>query len=365
MPAAEQKARLDRIAALTTGDGWRTLKAAAATLRDLGKTASPALPKLRKSLEKWVEAKNLNRSMELLTAIRAIDTAAVKPLVPKLQTAIASGDADSMAIAARLAAEIGKDAEPLTPALTRALASDNEHVVWEAALALKTIGLSDKSTVPALAAALKSQNRWAAIAAVDALAARGQAAATVFPAVTEALKSEDVRVVMGAQKVVAALGPKAKPAVSTLMSVLQNKDIRCATQAADTVSSLGPAYEKQLSAALTKNLACKDDTVAKANARALGNAGPKFKVMAHKIDGVEALVKALQTRSVTVKREAAISLGKFGTDAGFAADALRHAALGRQCAALAKAALGKVAPGTNLKKRVEPESEVDIDDLGL
>lgn len=361
MSPSEQQARLDRVAALTCGKGWRTLRAAAATLRDLGKAAAPALPALQAALQAWVEANDASRAMELLRTLLAIDPAAGKAIVPLLDKAVDSGDPRAVRLACRLGAELNADAEPMVPGLIRVLGSGDDASAWESALALHGTGVGNPRTVSALAGALTRSNRWTVIAALDALAARGEAAGPAATDVAGCLERDDQRIVLHAVRALAAMGTSAQGASPALRKTLTHESIRCATAAAETLHVVDPGGEKKLASELVKNLSSKDDTVVQNNARALSTIGPKFSTRSCRIDAVDGLADVLRTRTPRLRREAASSLGKFGSDGKFAVGDLREAAMGPHCPEQAKEALAKIVPGMKVEK-IEPEIG---DDLGL
>jgi outer membrane protein assembly factor BamB len=347
MKPAEKQARLERIAALTAGDGWRTLKAAAGTLVDMGAAAKSAIPKLQESLAKWVEAKKPDRSMELLVAIQAIDPDAAGAIVPKLVAALESGDPAAIITAARLGARIGGGAKPLVPGLVKALASADDKVAWESALALRVVGIGEPGVVPALKAALNHKYRWVALAAVDALAVRGASAAETVPELTACLKRDDPRIVPRAAEVLGGLGTASAVAMPELYVTLQSNDIRCVTAAAEALLKMEPD-QKKLAKAIIKNLSLKDERKVKNNARALGLIGPKLKDGLLRSDAIDAVAELL-VKAPDLKREGARDLAGFGPQARTALAALKDAALGPDCPLLAREALKKIAPDLDLK----------------
>jgi len=370
LPAEQQKAVLDRVAKLTASEGWRALRAAAATLRDSGPAAASALPELQEALEKWLAAKHLNRATEVLAAIQKIDPTAQKTIVPSLVKAIDSGDSRAVRAACRLIVRIGMDAEPTVPGLVGVLESRDDNLTGESALALQHVGIDDPDTVPALAAALKRKDRWLVIAALDALGLRAKAAAPAAAEVAKCLKRDDLRVVLHAADVLLGMGPGAGAAAPALYEALKHEDSRVVCAAAETLFRLEPADEKTLTLTMAKHLSSDDNACVLGNARAFGIVGPELKTSPARLDAVEALLKVLRTRTPKLKREAAKALGRFGDKARSAVPALREAALGPDCPDHAKAALKKIAPAMDVEK-LEPamdveklEPEVD-DDLNL
>ena len=369
LPAAKQKEVAERVGALTTGKGWHALCAANATLRDLQANAAPALPALQKAVQQWIDAGNTYRALEALSTIQAIDPAARKAVVPHLVKALGSADTNVLFAACRAAAAVGKDAEPAVAGLVKVLGHKNDRLATESAIALRTLGITDAAAVSALAAALKRESRWLVVASLEALAARGKAAKPVIPAVTACLKRTDVRILIPAIELLSAMGDAAKPAMPALYGTLKHTDMRVVTASASALHALGGGGEKQLVTAMIKNSAA-EDAVAKGNLRALGKLGPALKNKVCRMDTVQALLKALKTRSPELKREAAISLGELGKIAKDAIPDLKDAIFAGKCTFHATRALNKIAPGMKVSKKVQPSGGIgldadDEDDLGL
>jgi len=357
----KQKATLDRVAKLTSGEGWRTLREAARTLGEIGPAAAPVLPALQESLEKWLAAGKLNRAAEILSAIQKIEPKAPTAALPHVAKSLGGGNVGVQRVACRLAEQIGADADQVTPGLLKALSSADAGVAMDAAYALQRVGLTDGKVVPALAEAIKRKEKWVVVPSLEALKLRAKKAGAAAVPIGQCLKRKDLRTQLAAMEALAAMGSAAKPAIPALRGALHHTDSRIVCSAADLLFKLDAASEKKVAMAMAKNLASAKDELVQSNIRAFGVVGPKIKGKVVMMDVVDAMVKVLEKRSPKLKRETAMALAEFGTKAKAATQALREAAMGKDCKEEAKAALAKVAPGMDLKK-IEPETD---DDLGL
>lgn len=212
--------------------------------------------------------------------------------------------------AAKVLAELGKEALPALPALSEALKDRDEVVSYRAAKALSNLGAPAVSHLAVALADGRTAVRKNAADALKTIALKGGDCSIAIPSLIDSLGDESARVETRSAAALVAMGEAAVPA---LIDALADGNASIRRRSAATLGRIGPA-----AAAAAPDLAegLKDDDagVRAACARSLGKIGPEAR------SAIPALVEALGDRDVELRCRSvevlgAIAVNKDGRDA--------------------------------------------------
>jgi HEAT repeat protein len=207
----------DKLERALRGDASPSVRAASAeALGALGPAGRASLPALFATLEDGSETVR-HAAAQALARLKSEPGD-----VPRLISAVGSGDPYVASFAAWTLGNMGGTAKDAVPALASALAREGTDAVVSAALA--RIGPAAEGAVPALVEELKSSDpdrRWRAARTLGRI---GPASAVAVPLLTQALTDPNGAVRQHAARALGRIGPAARPAAAALQRATGDTD---------------------------------------------------------------------------------------------------------------------------------------------
>lgn len=239
-----------------------------------------------------------------VSAIRALGSLkkaaapAVSALVPLLQ----DRDEGVRTAAAETISQVGTLDEKATEKLVEGLASEDDLVKAQAAEALGTIGTTAQDAAPALVEAVTNGNARVQAKAVEALGKIGEGAAEVaVPSLVHALRGDDSWVSALAAEALGEMGESADEAVPALVRSLGHVNALVRSNAAEALAKMGPNAANAQSA-LEKAARDEDGSVRSQALRALGAIGrvtpQSEQVIRDGLKDVDPLVRAAAVEAI-------------------------------------------------------------------
>jgi HEAT repeat protein len=235
----------------------------AEALGRIGRTAAPALPKLRKMLHSDNDEENVAIVAQAILRIDPNDKEALPTLIALVNNAEENGNGEEALAALE---ELGSAAADAVPAIKSALRNKTYTVRSQAAEALATI--AGKDAVPVLIEQMKWEQR-------TGNERRSQEKAKP-PSEREYWFDEDIEVCQSIATALGRLGSDAAPAVPTLAAFMGNAELSSKDDAIEALGAIGPAA-KDAVPQLTKELDDADADTRKITVAALGRIGPAAK----------------------------------------------------------------------------------------
>ncbi len=305
----------DEIAAALEDDTDRL--AATYALGRIGRIPTEAEARIRKnagSPEPLLRAISIWALARAYPEDRPLQRRATEGLVALLE----SDDPQTRAAAANALGALEPDPEMAAPILEEALDDADEATVRDILDALAGMG---PAMVPQLTRALRFESLRPRIAFL--LGEMGPEAEPAVEALIELIGGPCRPTQHQALIALGKIGPEAKAAVPELTDALRQTDERCRYGAAYALGRIGPEAESA-KAALLETAESSDATLALLSAWALAQTAPECPESAEKT--VPSLIEALEHPDARHRRQAAATLGKWGTAAESAVPALEKAA---------------------------------------
>jgi HEAT repeat protein len=238
-----------------------------------------------------------------------------------------SKDSKQRADAARQMGQLGSEAKPAVDDLLKASNDPDPDVAFAATNALGYIGRADRNALQDLIQALKSSDPKRVAAAAMALESVGPSARDAVPILRGLVTDTRDGIAEHAIDALGEIGPSAKDAVVELRQILQSLkkgNLRLQIAALNTLCKIGPGAHE----AVPDILKVLGDPNAAESSRAqaaealAGIASHARSDLPHLQEIIEGLVAALRVANPTIRKVAATALGRIGSEARDAIDAL-------------------------------------------
>lgn len=300
----EMQRRIRKEASALTHENVDVRRAAAITLRRIGRPAAAAAPYLVQRV----------RHMDIPAAASKALVAIGPAAVPHVRELVASPNPSVAAYAVLTLGRLGPYAESTIRVLAKALGDGRnaqiEELGWpkEAPVrryAVWALGKTGAKTVPLLLELLKARDQDIRLTATQALAEMGPQAKDAVPPLLEQARSEDRGVRVTCAALLGAIGTE--DTIPTLISLLEDEDRTVRRRAALSLRETAPEAVAVIPA-LVKAVRDPDEWVRLYAVEALGRCGFRAK------SATQALRRATKDKSEDVQKAAERALKAVGVD---------------------------------------------------